>query len=464
MRRSWLLWCLSFAPVLAGAQSLPSLPEAFGPGRPGVDVVAPGRDLMRVDLPQARYPDARCADGSPVPMFVRRASAASHRDDWIIYLQGGGSCGSGQQCLARWQGRDGNFGANKLSSHFAPERGMRGDGIFSREARNPFAQWNQVFVYYCSSDGWSGQVSGRAAQALLQDGRTLDYRIDFLGARNVDAVFDLLHGATAVSYRDADGTSLTLPALGEARRLVFAGSSAGGGGVLRNADRVRDELHRRRGCSTQDASCGPAFAAVVDGTLGLERAGLDHSRTTLCGALAPCTYEDAMQRRWDTVVRGFWDGLTDAGCLASQAEGEAWRCADGEVLAAHHVTSPLFVRSDLQDSLVMGNTLEAGFLLDGEPLDRVRYGQALELQLLALAADTARSAPAPRPIGVFAPQCGQHVGLDQDRASFGHVVADLDGRPRTLLDALAGWLRGESVTAVQRFDAQGYPAACGRAD
>jgi hypothetical protein len=304
-------------------------------------------------------------------------------------------------------------------------------------------------------------VGGQAARALLDDGRAVDYRIDFLGARIVDAVFDRLHGDEAVTYRDAAGASASLPPLREARRLLFAGSSAGGGGVLRNADRVRSTLRARLGCDPLDDACGPAFAAVVDGTLGLERATLDHSLTGLCGELTPCTYEGAMQRRWTEVVRGFWDGAGDDSCLHAYPAAEAWRCGDGEVLAGQHLEMPLFVRSDLQDSLVMGNTLEAGFLLDGAPLDRLRYGQLLELQLLALAAGDGRREPAARAPGVFGPQCGQHVGLDIERAAFRHAVIDADGTRHTLLQSLASWLQGDAVAAVQAFEPGAAPAGCG---
>jgi hypothetical protein len=456
---------LSFAllapsgPIVA----LPSLPEAFGPGVAGVDGVAPGHDLLRIDVPAERYPDARCADGSSVPLFVRRAASAAHRDDWIVYLQGGGSCGNGQSCYARWRGRDGNFGANKLSNRFAPRGGMQGHGIFSRAARNPFAGWNQVFVYYCSSDGWSGRTRDRETVARLEDGREVAYRLNLLGAHIVDAVFDLLHADDApVAYRSADGTETLLPPLSRAQHVLFAGSSAGGGGVLRNADRVRDGLRERRGCAPAQPECGPAFAAVVDGTLGLERAGLDHGEADVCGGLLPCTYDASMQLRWNQVVRAFWDGVGDASCLAHQPAAEAWRCGDGEVLAKHHVTTPMFARSDLQDSLVMGNTLEAGFGLDGAPLDRLRYGQALELQLLELAAGLDRIEPAPRPVGVFAPQCGQHVGLDNERASHRHAVVDEAGTRHVLLESLAAWLRGEDVAVVQAFETGGAPPGCAR--
>jgi hypothetical protein len=460
----WLAWALLAGSGAAAAAELPTLSEAFGDGVPGLGGLLRGDALYRVDLPVDRYPEALCADGTPVPLYVRRASDARHRDDWIVYLQGGGSCGSGQQCFERWRGRDGNFGANKLSSRFAPRGGIAGGGIHGRDARNPFAGWNHVYVYYCSSDGWSGQTRDRATAASAGAAAApTPYRLHFLGARIVDATFDLLHGgAGPVTYLEAGGTAAQLPDMDAARLVLFTGSSAGGGGVIRNADRVRDMLQSRHGgCDATGTACLPRVAAVIDGSLGLSRAALDHSQSTACGALAPCTYEVSLQLRWNAVVRGFWGALTDASCLARQPAAEAWRCSDGELLAQHYVSTPFFVRSDLQDSLVMGNALEAGFRVDGAPLDRIVYGQRLELELLALAAGQDRSEPVPVPIGVFAPQCGEHVGLDQNPASFRHGVQDGAGEPRYFLQTLASWLRGEAPVVVQRFDPAGRPASCG---
>lgn len=436
---------------------LPGLAEAFGTPRPGAGAVVRGDTLFRIDIPTQRYPDARCADGSEVPLYVRAASDPRHRDDWIVYLQGGGSCDSGQDCFERWKGRDGNFGANKLSSRFAPAGGIRAGGIFSTGARNPFAGWNQVFVYYCSSDGWSGEVSDRETSARVGDGAVeVSYRLHFLGARIVDATFDLLAGGAGTPrYRDADGRTVSLPDLDTARTVLFAGSSAGGGGVIRNVDRIRDWLTRRSDdCGVSAGFCAPRVAAVVDASYGLSHEPLDHAGSAACGAepVETCTYERSITRRWESVVRGFWSGRTDASCLAMQTDrGDPWRCADGNYIVEQHLTTPLFLRTDLQDSLVLRNTLEAGFGHDGHPL--------LELQLLTLAAGGDRLESWPREVGVFAPQCGTHVGLDSNAASFSHVVVD-NGRPHTLLGTLARWLRGEHAVAITRFDPQGKPAAC----
>lgn len=463
MRVTLMLLGALLAPPALADSALPGLADAFGTPVPGAGGVARGTTLFRLDIPPQRYPDALCADGSVVPLYVRRASDPEHRDDWIVYLQGGGSCDSGQGCFERWKGRDGNFGANKLSSRFAPDGGIAVGGIFSRDPRNPFAGWNQVYVYYCSSDGWSGQVRDRETSASVGD-REVGYRLHFLGARIVDATFDMLRGGAGVlSYRTADGATQALPDLDAARQLLFAGSSAGGGGVIRHVDRVRESLLSTARCRDGSDSCAPRVSAVVDASYGLSHAPLDHAGSLACGVdeSATCSYERSISQRWNAVVRGFWNGRSDASCVALQAaRGEQWRCADGNHVVEQHLTTPLFLRSDLQDGLVLRKTLAAGFRHDGVPLDRVAYGQLLELQLLTLAAGFERSEPWPRAPGIFAPQCGKHVGLDSDPASFSHAVL-ADGRRHTLLDTLARWLTGRDALAVSRFDPAPAPPGCG---
>lgn len=452
----------------AQAQQLPTLREAFGPGTPGAGAVARGNGLFRIDVPLDRYPEALCADGTGAVFYVRRASSLEHRDDWIVYLQGGGSCDSGEDCHARWLGQDGNFGANKLSSRYAPAGGINGGGIESSDPRNPFRAWNHVFVYYCSSDGWSGQAANVATTAV-HEGTALGYRIHFLGGRIVDAVFDLLRGGNGpLSYVDANGSRSALRDIDAARRVLFAGSSAGGGGVRTHVDRI-GELLRHNNVYCGAGSCPLVYAAVIDTSYSLSHERLDHRNSRACGAdlIGTCTYELSMRPRWFDVLLGFRQGLADASCVALHLpRGDEWRCADGNHVLEHHLLTPFFVRVDLQDRLVMGNALETGFAYQGVPLDRALYGALEEIQLLELATLAERSEesrqPAPlEPPGVFGPQCGDHETLRTDAPTFGRAIAGVDGQLYTTLEVLANWLSGASPSAViESFDPDRPPATC----
>ncbi len=459
---------LLLALLLVSAQGLcaaaPTLSDAFGRGTAGVaGGVVRGSDLLRVNLPTERYPDALCADGSVPPLFVRSASALANRNKWVVFLQGGGSCNSGEDCYARWRGRDGNFGADKLSARFAPAGGIATGGIGGRDPRNPFATWNQVFVYYCSSDGWSGRARDQVVQANHQ-GQLTTYRLQLTGAHIVDAVFDFLRSGT-VSYSEPNGTRRTLTDLDNADTILFAGSSAGGNGVRANADRIGEQLFAARpGCP--GPTCPLTFAAVLDASYGLSTEEFDHTNTAACGAQDPasCTYERSMRIRWEETQIGFRRGLADESCVhIHELRGDAWRCADDGYVIENHLTTPVFVRADLQDRLVMGNTIEAGFSFLGVPIDRALYGSLHELQLRQLPLLQGEEPRSPGPLAqpaTFGPQCGAHEALQHNEPMFNDLVVLPDGRRLAMLNVLADWLAGHSPGAVvQSFNAT-QPPSC----
>lgn len=455
---------------LSGALAAqPLLGEAFGPGKPGAGAVKRGDGLFRVDVPADRYPEALCADGSGAVFYTRAASEPAHRDDWVIYLQGGGSCDDGEDCHQRWLGRDGNFGANKLSSAFAPRGGIVGGGIESERPRNPFAGWNHVFIYYCSSDAWAGQAANVALEAQHR-GQTVAYRAHFLGAKIINAVIDMLQqNGGAVSYLDAQAQRHRMPDLDAASTVLFAGSSAGGSGVRSNADRLGEHLRRHNlRCSAEP--CPLRYGAVIDASYGLSREALDHAGSSACGAelSAVCSYELSMRLRWERILGEMRNGLTDQSCVDYHREsGEQWRCADGTHLLKHHLQTPVFVRVDLQDRLVMGNTIDAGYGYQGVAMDRALYGALEEIQLreLALHAEIAEEPRPPGPLqtpGVFGPQCGDHETLRSNAPTYNRWIADDSGQRHGVLDLLSNWLNGTGPSVlIESFDPSGPAAGCG---
>ena len=460
------LLAMSWAAALT-AQTLPEFEQAFGPGKPGAGAVVRGDGLFRVDVPLEQYPEALCADGSHAVFYTRAASTRAHRDDWVIYLQGGGSCDSGQDCYDRWRGQDGNFGANKLSSSFAPRGGIKAGGIENRRADNPFASWNHVFVYYCSSDAWTGQVADVALNAEHR-GEQVEYRAHFQGAKIINAVVDMLqHNAGPLSYLDNEGRRQRMPDLDAASTVLFAGSSAGGSGVRSNADRLGDHL-RANNLRCDAEGCPLRYAAVIDASYGLSREILDHADSRACGEalIGACSYELSMRHQWEIVQRGLRQGLSDQSCVAFHRETEdQWRCADGVHLLKHHLQTPFFARVDLQDRLVMGNTIEAGYRYQGVELDRALYGALEEIQLreLAINDQLAEEPRAPGPLeppGVFGPQCGDHETLRSNQPTYQRAIV-ADGQAYQMLELLQNWLNGDQPSAViENFDPEAMPASC----
>ena len=112
-----------------------------------------GSDLKLLTLSS---PTAVCNDGSPAIAYVRAAADENRRNRWVFHLQGGGGCSNHEECKDRWCGDQGVYDAAKMSSRWARTQ-IGSPGLFKREAGNPPGQWNQVFVYYCTSDNWLGQ-------------------------------------------------------------------------------------------------------------------------------------------------------------------------------------------------------------------------------------------------------------------------------------------------------------------
>jgi hypothetical protein len=420
IRSVGMLAC-ALASVLALApddvHAVPVRIDGFAPPRrSSTGGVRPGTDLFKVTLDLAIHPDAVCNDGSPGVMYVRRASAPADLDKWVIYLQGGGDCSSFEECLARWTHRGSNYGAHKMSTdtrgapaggvnYLAPP-GIRGGGILSRSAGNAFASWNQVFVYYCSSDYWTGQASGTTYSGVAGP-LAGDYFLHFRGADILDAaIADLRAGGVGYDSNGDGECDAHLPALDTAAVVLFTGSSAGGNGVKHNADRLGAELIAAN--PTLD------FRAVVD-AVGMP---------DLSGATwpAPSTYAGFFTDVWGHMTLD-WNARVDDSCLAAHAAADQYLCADSTNVLLHHLSTPFLHRMDLQDENSIDTWL-AGFGT------RQEFSDAVEAQLLALAAN-----PAPQ---VFGPICSVHVGLDNDRAFRCQQIGAANGP--TYHDTLWSWV------------------------
>ncbi len=170
-----------------------------------------------------RFADARCNDGTPFTFQVRLASSPS--PVWLIYLKGGAFCDDyAAPCSER---------AMNLTTTVPARDGYLGGpfhaGVFNSDASvNPdFANVNQVFAYYCSSDFWAGATTTR--RPSTGDPTNGWY---FLGHANVDAMLGLL-----VERYGLDDSN-------DALRVLFGGGSAGALGAHFNDARVVSTLPR----------------------------------------------------------------------------------------------------------------------------------------------------------------------------------------------------------------------------
>jgi hypothetical protein len=261
-------------------------------------------------------------------------------------------------------------------------------------------------------------------------------------------------GAAPPAYT-LGGGSAELPDLDDADAVVLAGASAGGAGVIHNADRVGDLL-RAHNTACGGATCPLAYLAIVDSATRPDVSTLDWSTSTYCTTAGLCTYEAAM-RADDGALQG---RRSDASCdawHAANAPGTDWQCHDEGHLLRDHLGSPLVVRMGLTDSLISGNAVDAMLSVPGRgPMTVPLFAELVRRDLLALPGSTPEE-PFARAPAVYGPPCDKHETLSSDVDTFG-VTVTAAGAPRTFGDVIAAFVnRGAPTTAVW---GQGDPVDC----
>ncbi|MBK9031996.1 MAG: hypothetical protein IPL61_11825 [Myxococcales bacterium] len=443
------------APVdadVVDAAATPWIGDVLDCGRPAAaGGLAPGVELQRVDLDPVAFPEARCNDGTRAFFYVRPAATAAARNRWVIQLQGGGGCGSPDACAARWCSVDTNFGMTQMTATLSPAMGIGGDGVMARGGAlgepNPLGDGNQVFIRYCSSDGWGGTAGAVDVDGHHPiSGAPVRFRIAFAGARILDAVLATMRrdGAAPPPYT-LGGGSVELPDLDDADAVVLAGASAGGTGVIHNADRVRDYL-RAHNTACTGATCPLAYLAIIDSIFKPDLAALDWSTSTVCAATGACTYEAAMTA--DTgALQGRQPDVSCATWHAANDPSTAWRCNDEGHVVRDHLTSPFVVRMGLKDDLISSNLIDAMFTVPGRGLMSLAlFAELVRADLLALPASTPEE-PFARTPAVFGPPCDKHETLSNNAATFGVTVVAA-GSPRTFGAVIAAFATGGAPTTA----------------
>lgn len=390
----------------------PALCEGLADTRPGRSGVQAGTDLHRVTL---QDPSAVCNDGSPAVMYVKPASNPAQDTQWVFHLQGGGACTEYETCVQRWCGI-GSYDAGKMTSTLTPPA-MAGKGLFNPTPNNPFHNVNQVFVYYCSSDGWAGQQND-AVIPHLDPTTNQQLIMHTQGHAIITSVFDTLFaGATS------DNGQVTMPTLNNATDVVLTGTSAGSGGVTHHLDWTASlfDTDQTNVYGVIDAGSRP-YPEDLDTPL---RDNINNFEAT----------------RAET---GYFENINpflDQSCLD---HFDLETCRKGTWVHHNHLTTPFFIRMDLGDRLMIRDFQSLG----GDPLNiatatRTRLSLLPEISNIAVEASAIDFTP-----GVYGPACGQHVGLTSNAWYGITTVPNNDGTPLTLSQAIQLWLTGQDVFAL----------------
>lgn len=354
------------------------------------------------------HPGAVCNDGTPGIYYIRRASPAS--GNWLFYLQGGSACTSDATCAAR-AARSPQY---TTSAGWQPKL----QGILSPDpAINPLlANVNVVAVHYCSSDYWSGAKAASAAFGTQPPHASWNFRGRAIA---VAALRDLLDRDRATGFA-------------KAKRILFAGSSAGGLGITITLHDLLPLVPN-----------GARALLANDAGYALDIGGFDPSAPDGMSARKPL---NAM------IEAGiaFWHGHGDTPCSQAAA-------------TAHQQVECYNSARLLSDGSITQDSFTAQAQLDTAQLSLDRYGaghvrSALHKAYAAAFACAMRTSlqASRRSNSVYAPQRFGHQMFTDD-ASFtaANLFPGIAGGTLSASAALAGWLADPGRRTVHLGNAMG---------
>jgi hypothetical protein len=165
-------------------------------------------------------PGSKCRDGSGAGYYWRRGKKSSV----MVFLNGGGACADPFFCGLNPVNVDQNLPIelliggtiNLVLGPDAQRQVAPDEGVFKRDPRNPVADWNMIYVPYCTGDIHSG-----SREDVMVDG--VAGKQQFVGYKNL--------GLFLKSFG---------PSFMNAKQVLLTGSSAGGFGSLLNYDRFQE--------------------------------------------------------------------------------------------------------------------------------------------------------------------------------------------------------------------------------
>lgn len=256
--------------------------------------------LRKFEVRNAAGRLAVCNDGSPAIYYFRPGSG-NRTNTWLIYLGGGGFCYSAQSCNQRMI-----TDPQLMSSNGYPSS-LDIKGILSTvAAENPdFFNANHVVIPYLSSDFWSGNRPASQVNGGHQ----------FRGIRIFRAIINDLQNQIVPGQ----------PNLFSARKILLAGTSAGGIGVMVHLDWLAARLPHASVKGVNDAGWFPETF--------------------------PFSPDFPSLSLFLRYARIFWNGSVDASCAAANPASRQ-RCYLSPVYP--HLQSPLFVQMSQFDTVVLG--------------------------------------------------------------------------------------------------------------
>ena len=266
------------------------------------------------------YPLAKCLDGSPSGYYFARATNESASDRFMIVLEGGGMCTHDEGCTKRSKT---DLGSSK---HWKKNFTWNDWSLTTNDSRNPFREWNRVWVKYCDGSIWSGARRSASNET---------FHLWFNGHDTVTALFQDLAKKTTVNQTGSV--------------VAFAGGSAGGLGVFINYDYVASTLR-----STVVGIPIGGYVPNIEWYTGIE------------SSVPPVDVRDAAFIHH----RKLYNAYLPENCLAKEGDSDGYKC----LIPRHsykYSERPLFIIESLTDSVVL-----TGF--EGVPQDFILWPPAVK--------------------------------------------------------------------------------------
>lgn len=237
--------------------------------RPEV-TVPPRGQWVKVTLPEAEW-GTRCGDGSPYAFWLRLAPAGSPVWQVVTDMQGGGVCVFAADCSGVSPGL------------FRADEGQPGGGYLSTNPSvNPFSDWTMLFMPYCTQDL---HIGGGSSSVFSPS-----FTVHRFGGVNARAALRYLRDVIWAELEASDPDGWHPDRL----RVMFAGESAGGFGVMYNYHDALDELRWANTTAVPDS--GLALDAGAVGVLVSLVGGTNNPSGWNARPMLPpyCTANDCM--------------------------------------------------------------------------------------------------------------------------------------------------------------------------
>ena len=320
-------------------------------------------------LDPATYPAALCNDGTSAG-YVFRPGTTAGLTRWIIQLQGGGFCENNTTCAKRNE---------SLISTSGLKNGGRPHGSFAgilsaNPSVNPdFYDANAVRILYCSSDLWTGNRTPEKPRFNRQDAA---HTWHFRGRAIARAVIQ----------------DLATRGFAAATQILLTGDSAGGVGILLNANDLLPQL---------PPSARTVIAADAGYTLSIGAFDLNAPQTLYVAPARPTPGQIVL-----AAGHQFWRGRGDALCAAAaKTEGEQDQCDNTSfIMSAGYINSPIEIVQALEDKVQLE--------IDGLSWHRPKPGTPEAIYAAAFAAGmTASMSVAAAYTSIYAPYAWLHEFL-----------------------------------------------------